>query len=268
MVRVAAILVIPLIIAVIWLYQDNLSIRNNFAEVSKQSAQKAVTINAPLGGMVNFQLPDGSRVWLDAGSEITYPAYFNSDKREVSLIGQAYFEIEKGDIPFFVNNTGPTVKVYGTEFNVSAFDNEDNVTVALVEGKVSLNVNNKEVFLKPGEISKFKKIAHSLEIVEANIDQYVKWKDGVLIFRDASLETIIRTLERRYNTSIHIENKDIANYKYNATLMGENINQVLNLLILSAPIKYRYIQPKQKEDFSYTKAQVFITKDDTRIMNQ
>ncbi|MCG6187644.1 FecR family protein [Maribellus maritimus] len=266
--RVAAILVIPLIISVIWLYQNNLSIKNNFAELTNQLPQKTVTVSTPLGGLVNLQLPDGSKVWLDAGSEITYPAYFNSDKREVTLTGQAYFEIKKRNVPFYVKNAGPLIKVYGTAFSVSAYDNEENVIVALAEGKVSLDVNNKEIFMKPGEISKFNKQAHSFEILESDISQYVNWKDGVLIFRDATLATIARTLERHYNVSISIDDDDIANYKYNAILRGGGLEQMLDLLTLSAPIKYNYVKPKQKEDFSYTQACVIITKDTKRIVNQ
>jgi ferric-dicitrate binding protein FerR (iron transport regulator) len=268
MVRVAAVLVIPLFVAVIWLYQNNLSIRSDFVEVTNQLPQKTVTVNAPLGGLVNLQLPDGSTVWLDAGSKISYPVYFGSDKREVTLVGQAYFEIEKCNVPFFVKNAGPTVKVYGTEFSVSAYNNEENVIVALAEGKVSLNVNNKEILLKPGEISKFNKQARTFEIVETDINRFIKWKDGILIFRDATLSTIVRTLERRYNASIHIEDDVIANYKYNAILKGESFEQVLDLLTLSAPIKYTYIKPIQKEDFSYTQARVVVTKDNKRILNQ
>ena len=268
MVRVAAVLFIPLIIAVFLLYQNNLSIRNNFVEVPNPLPQKPVTVNAPLGGLVNLQLPDGSTVWLDAGSEISYPAYFDSDKREVTLVGQAYFKVEKCNAPFFVKNAGPTVKVYGTEFSVSAYNNEEDVIVALAEGKISLNVNNKEMLLKPGEVSKFNKQARTFEIVETDINRFIKWKEGVLIFRDATLSAIVRTLERHYNVSIYIEDDVIANYKYNAILKGESFEQVLDLLTLSAPIKYRYIKPKQKDDFSYTQARVIITKDDKRILNQ
>jgi len=267
MMRVAAILFIPLIFTVIWLYQNNLSIRNNFAEVTGQLLQKTVTVNSPRGGLVNFELPDGSLVWLNSGSEINYPVYFDSDKREVTLNGQAYFEIKKRNAPFFVKNAGPMVKVYGTEFSVSAYNNEENVIVALAEGRVSLTVNNKEVFLKPGEISNFDKQERTLEIVETDVNQFIKWKDGVLIFRDATLATIVRTLERCYNASICIKDDYVANYKYNAILNGENFEQILDLLTLSAPIKYKYIKPEQKDDFTYTQARVIITKDTNRIVN-
>lgn len=264
---VAAVLIISLFITVIWLYQNNLSVRKDFVQVTNQLQGKTVTVHAPLGGQVNVQLPDGSKVWLDAGSEINYPAFFNSDKREVTLTGQAFFEIQKEEIPFFVNNAGPQVKVYGTEFSINAYENEENIIVALTQGKISLMVNNREVFLKPGEISKFDKLKRTLEIVETDIDQFIKWKDGVLIFRDATLATIIRTFERRYNVSVLIEDEEIASYKYNAILKGESFEQVLDLLTLSAPIRYRYEKPKQNVDFSFTQARVIISKDQNRIVN-
>lgn len=264
--KYAAILIIPLVISVLWLYQKNTSIQSAYDQITQYNQENPVSVTAPKGGIVNFELPDGSKVWLNAGSEIKYPACFSGEQREVSILGEAVFEIEKSEAPFFVNNPGPRVRVYGTQFSVSAYANEPNVVVALAEGKVALNVNDKEIFLRPGEVSNFHKENRELSIVETNIDRFMSWREGKLIFRDATLGSIIRTLERRYNASIRIVDAEVANYKYNAIIQGETFEQILDLLSRTAPIKYKYVKPKQNNDSSFTQAKVIITKDKNRII--
>jgi ferric-dicitrate binding protein FerR (iron transport regulator) len=266
--KIAAILVIPLILSVLWLYQKNAAIQSEFNQVRQYDQANPVTLKAPMGGIVNFELPDGTKVWLNSGSEIRYPASFGDDSREVNILGEAYFEVEKSDVPFLVNNPGPQVKVYGTQFNVNAYANEEEVIVALAEGKVSLKVNNDEVYLHPGEISKFDKCNRNLSIAKTDIDQYISWREGKLIFRDVTLASIIRTLERRYNASIRIVDAEVANYKYNAIVKGETFEQIFELLTLTAPIKYEYIKPKQKDDSSFTRAKVIISKDKNRAVTR
>ncbi|WP_297087372.1 FecR domain-containing protein [uncultured Draconibacterium sp.] len=264
--RVAAILVLPLIISVLLLYLKNSSVQSAYQQVLEYNNSNPVTVKAPLGGMVNLQLPDGTKVWLNAGSEIKYAASFSAEKREVNLEGEAFFKVEKASVPFVVNNAGPQIKVYGTQFNVNAYNNEKNVIVALEEGRISLNVNNGEQFLEPGEVSVFDKNKRKLTIRKDPIDQYTAWRTGKLIFRDATLAHIARTLERRYNAQIEIADAEIAGYTYNATVRGETFEQILELLRLTAPIKYTYKKPEQNADTTFSKAKVVITRDKNRII--
>lgn len=266
--RVAAILVIPLLFAVVWMYQKNSSIQSAYDQVVQEHQINPVTVKAPMGGMVDVQLPDGTKVWLNAGSEIKYPARFSGLQREVSMVGEVFFDVQKADAPFVVNNPGPQIKVYGTQFNVNAYDNEEHVIVALAEGNISLNVNNQEQFLKPGEVSVFNKRGRKLSIKQQSIDQFISWRSGKLIFRDATLSAITRTLERRYNAKIHIADTEIANYTYNAIIRGETFEQILELLTLTAPIKYTYHKPEQRADSSFTKAEVVISRDKNRTIKQ
>lgn len=266
--KIAAVLILPLIISVFWLYQKNTDIQTAYNQMAQYNHENPVRVKAPKGGLVNLELPDGSKVWLNADSEIEYPASFRGEQREVSISGEAFFEIEKSEAPFIVNNPGPQIKVYGTQFNVSAYTNEPNVTVALAEGKVALDVNGEEVFLRPGEVSKFDKENRELSISQTNIDQFISWREGKLIFRDATMASIIRTLERRYNATIEVRDKEVANYKYNAIIQGETFEQILDLLSRTAPIKCKYIKPKQNDDSSFTQAEVIITKDKNRIVKQ
>lgn len=266
--KIAAILIIPLIISVFWLYQKNSSIQTAYNQMALYNQENPVHVRAPKGGLVKLELPDGSKVWLNADSEIKYPASFIGNQREVTIIGEVFFEIEKSEAPFIVNNPGPQIKVYGTQFNVAAYANEPNVIVALAEGKISLNVNNDEVFLRPGEVSKFDKENRGLSISKTNIDQYISWREGKLIFRDATLGSITRTLERRYSANIQIVDDELATQKYNAIIQGETFEQILELLSRTAPIKCKYTKPKQNEDSSFSEAEVIITKDKNRIVKQ
>uniref|UniRef100_UPI003217A5E7 FecR family protein n=1 Tax=uncultured Draconibacterium sp. TaxID=1573823 RepID=UPI003217A5E7 len=265
---VAAVLLIPVVVTLIWFYQKNINFQTELEQVVQYSQENPVSVNSPWGSLVNLELPDGTLVWLNAGSEIKYPASFSEKQRKVSIKGEAFFEVEKAGVPFIVENGGPQVRVYGTQFNVNSYENEENVIVALAEGKVSLNVNGEEQFLKPGEISIFNKEKRSLLITEADIDQYISWRSGKLIFRNTTLEAMSRTLERRYNVNITIRDAEVAKYIYNAIIRGETFEQVLDLLTLTAPIKYTYHKPKQNADTSFTRAEVIIVKDKNRIVTK
>jgi len=269
--RVAGVLIIPIVAIAIWFFLTgklNVS-TDQMAENNTVKQSRLISIKAPPGGRLNFEFPDGSKVWLNSGSEIKYPVAFDSKLREVDLIGEAVFEIKKDKIPFIVHNPGPDVKVYGTVFSVNSYGDNDNVVVALIEGKISLGVNKKELFLKSGEVSIYNKQHKTLDVRNSkNIENYVSWRDGKLIFRDSSLKEIITTLQHNYNVDIFLRSSKVANYKYNAVFENETLDHILYMLTLSAPIKYQYIKPEQNKDGKYTKAKVEIFEDKSRIINQ
>lgn len=265
--KIAAILTIPLLLGGLWLYQNNVTIKSEYERISEFHRTKLLTVKAPFGGRLNFELPDGSQVWLNSGTEIKYPAYFENNKREVNIQGEAYFKIKKSDTPFIVSNDGPPIKVYGTEFNVNAYEENDHIIVALASGKISLKMNNEEVFLSPNEISSFNKKNNKLTIQKSDIERFSCWREGKYIFRDTSLSSIIKTLQRHFNVKIEITDPEIADYIYNATIKEESFEQILDLLSLSAPIKYQYKRQSLKDDGTYSQAEVIITKDKNRIIN-
>jgi len=266
--RVAAVLIIPVILFSLWYLRSDLNTPAELADVIEHHTPKPVTVIAPAGGRLNFELPDGSKVWLNAGSEISYPVRFDISTREVMLKGEAVFEIEKDSVPFIVHNAGPDVKVYGTVFNVTSYSDNENVTVALVEGKISLRLSSEELFLKPGEVSIFNKQKRKISILNSkNIEKYVSWRDGRFIFRNSPLKEIVATLEHNYNVDISLSNLKIANYKYNATFENETLDHILYMLTLSAPIKYKYSKPKRNGNGEYSKAKVIIFEDNSRIIN-
>lgn len=262
----AACLLLGVLSFTTWVTMDNLRIRSAYAKIAGHLNNELVTVQAPMGTRAEVDLPDGSKVWLNAGSKLSYPALFQSNERRVHIDGEGFFKVRKGKVPFIVENAGPEVKVYGTSFNVNAYANESLVTVALIEGKVSLKTAEGEQFLKPDQVSYFDKTTKNLAIKDEQLDHFVCWREGKFIFRNTPIDAILRILQREYNVSIDMKDPSLGNYRYNATFQYENLEQILQLLEFSAPIKCEYIKGRFKENGSYVTGQVHIYLDKRRSL--
>jgi len=265
--RLAGILIFPLLLLSAWFFHNQQQLKSEFSQLSGYNLKKSIRVVAPMGGQIQVDLPDGSEAWLNSGSEINYPPFFSDEKREVEITGEVYFRVFKGNEIFIVKNPGPTIKVYGTEFNVHAYSDEKEVTVALAKGKVTLEQNGKEIAMSPGEVAVFDRSKGRLIKHQSDIYLYTSWREGKYIFRDAPLETVLKTLERNYNVTIHLEDASMRQFKYDATINGEPLEQILELLTFSAPLKYECKRQQLKADGSYSKAEVKLWKDTTKIPN-
>ncbi|MBI9065159.1 MAG: FecR family protein [Marinilabiliaceae bacterium] len=260
---VAAVLILPLIMATVWLLISNYKISEELT-ASENSDRVINTIFNTQGAPVFIDLPDGSKVWLNANSKLTYPEVFEDQSREVTLVGEGYFKIEKGRIPFLVKNSGPDVKVYGTEFNVNAFNYSEHTKVSLVSGKVSLLVDGNENVLKPGYIASFNKSNGMLNITKGGIDQEICWREGKHILKDVTLRELLVKMKSKYNVNFELKDQQLGDYKYNITLRDESLEQILDLLSLTAPIKTHYTKPSLTKDGTYLKGKVKIERDKSR----
>ena len=176
------------------------------------------TMRTPKGRQFRLQLPDGSRVWLNAASSIRYPTAFTGAERKVEITGEAYFEVAKaytaggsdGVIPFRVNiSNRAEVEVLGTHFNINAYDNESSIHTTLMEGSIRVMQNSKGLILKPGQqaiIAATGSIAMQL-IEQADTDKVMAWKNGLFYFEGLTLEEAMRQLERWYNIEVVYEGK-------------------------------------------------------------
>lgn len=264
--RVAAVLLLPLLLVSGWLVNDQHNLTQKYLNLLEDKQVQKVTVIAPIGSRILVDLPDGSKAWLNSGSELSYPIVFNTSERRVELTGEAYFKVQKEEIPFFVSNQGPEIKVYGTEFNVNSYSDEEMVTVALVEGRISLDLIGKEEFLAPGQISIFDKKRKSILIENGDVNNFSIWREGKYIFRDTPLSSILRILQRQHNVTIQLLNPDLGNYRYNATINNESLEQILHLLSLSAPIKYNFKHKGLNMDGTYEPDKIEISSDKTRII--
>lgn len=264
--KIAAVLLIPLLIYSVWVSLDRSNLRDAYQRLTSQWAEQEVSVIAPVGTRTVVDLPDGSKAWLNAGSSLNYPAAFRKDARKVEITGEAFFQVQKGTSPFIVKNPGPEIRVYGTAFNVNAYPDETIVTVALAEGKISLLTGGKEQVLHPGQVSTFDKRTGNLQIKEEQIERYICWREGKSIFRDTPLSVILRQLQRQYNVEISLEKPELGNYKYMATFQNENLDQILELLKLSAPVTYRYEKGSLGRDGNWKKGKITVYRDLERIV--
>ncbi len=253
--RYAAMLTLPFLLSSLllgYLYFRGSSDELQYAEVNTAS-----------GAIIRYELPDKSVVWLNSDSKLRYPLTFKGDKREVELDGEGYFEVTADKKhPFYVNTpSGLSVYVYGTHFNVNAYDDESFVETSLEEGKVNVIVpkTQKQLILNPGEAALYEESTGKVSKSAVDIYEKIAWKDGKLIFRNTSLKDVLKRLSRHFNVDIEFKNLSGKDYKYRATFTREDLNQILDYLSKSAAIKWTSEEPVQQKDDTFTKKKVIVT---------
>lgn len=252
--RVAAILMLPLLISTIYLYQRTASLESSPIEIVQQTTA--------YGLISKIKLPDGSEVWLNSGSSLRYPERFTSEERQVYLSGEGYFKVSSDKEHRFdvALSNGLIVSAYGTEFNINSYNEDTDISIALAKGAIEVTNRNNALAktLQPGEEALFNKNANTLEVSQANLYQITSWKDGKIVFRRTDMNEVCKKLSRHFNVDIELQNKEIYDYKYSATFTTETLEEILGLLEKTAPIKCRVIHPAQNIDYSYIKKRVVI----------
>lgn len=190
-------------------------------------------LHVPYGKQFKVKLSDGTLVYLNSGSTLRYPVTFlNGKSRAVSLDGEAYFVVSKDkDRPFIVTANEVSTQVYGTEFNISSYKNDPKVDIVLVEGSIGVYNNKldskKQLLLVPNEKASFTKKDLSFNKETVNAKNFIVWKDGVLLFENATFESITQKLERKYNVSIQNNFTSLKTIEFSGTFDSETIDQVL-----------------------------------------
>ncbi len=215
-------------------------------------------ITASPGAILKTQLPDDSEVWLNGGTTLRFPSQFTSDKRTVELTGEAFFQVQTDpDHPFEVNiPSGLKVIAKGTSFNINAYPDDHANEIALQQGCVEVLYNNARIDLRPSEMVYFEKETYKLEKSLINIDEKIGWKDGFLIFRNTSLEDVLKKLSRHYNAEIYLHKETNIDYHIRATFSSETLQQILDALKLAAPITWSVKEIQQNNDYTFTKQQI------------
>lgn len=214
------------------------------SEKSKSTVQKTsvVTDNGQLSRII---LPDSSVVWLNAGTKITYNNDFAISNREITLNGQAFFQVTKNkNIPLKVFCNDIQIRVLGTKFDVSAYPDDNNVRVVLKSGKVEMFNSGAKSFrceLKPGEMAQYNKLSGNMSREEVNVEKFTSWKDGTLIFRDDPMTEVIPQLQRRYNINIEVGDPDIYNSVFTATIRNETLEEIFRSISYACSVNYQII---------------------------
>lgn len=204
------------------------------------SKQQFSTFIVPAGQKSEIVLPDGSKVWLNSGTTLSYSGNFNKDNREVVLNGEAFFEVAKNKSSKFTINTGnSSVEVYGTAFNVKNYSTDNQLEVSVKEGKVGfLSDGHKVSDLTIDDQLLFNKVAKKATLSKANMEVVTAWKNNQLVFKAIPAAELIKYLERWYGVTITLENNYLADRKYTFKVKTESLTELLKLINIMTPIKY------------------------------
>ncbi len=190
------------------------------------------TLSTPRGSQYQLVLPDGSKVWLNAASSIRFPTAFLGSKRQVTLTGEAYFEVAKNaKQPFEVLVNDIKVQVLGTHFNIMAYSDEAAITTTLLEGSVKVQHQAQTATLVPGMQAVI--TANNIAVETADVDNATAWKDGYFSFDKANIQEIMRGIARWYDVEVGFEGKINTSRFKGGIRRSAQLSQVLNVLELS-----------------------------------
>ena len=198
------------------------------------------TLVIPVGGLYELELSDGTRVWLNSVSQLRYPVQFTGKERKVYLSGEAYFDVKTDSLrPFVVESGGMNVRVYGTEFNVTAY-REEKLRTTLVQGKVGIKVDGeKELLLRPGQMAEYDAQTKHLEVQEVNTYLYTAWIEGTFAFKDETIEEIMGRLSRWYDLNVFYANEEVKKQLYDGIIpQVKDFEDVLRMIEGTATIHF------------------------------
>ncbi len=190
-----------------------------YVESSEKKNAIPNVIKVPKGGEYELILPDGTHVWINADSKLSFPSVFDSSKREVFLSGEAYFSVKKDkDRPFIVKTDNIKIEVLGTEFNVKSYPELKEIATTLCEGSVSVTDGSHDLILKPSYQAIYSKSSHLMTSKKVDTRLYTGWKNGLFIFENETLEDIMITLSRWYNINVFFVNERIKTFHFTGDL--------------------------------------------------
>ena len=240
--KVAAILVIPITFAISYYFFEQSS--------SVNEQMQTCQITSPKGHVSKCILPDGSEVWINTNSSIIYHTHsFNKKVREVELIGEAYFEVAKNkQKPFTVKTEIANIHVTGTSFNVKAYPGSKAFETVLSEGSVQmqLNAGNQQITsLSPGEKVSYLMGEKNITVEKVDADFYTSWRNGEILFKDATLNDLINELERIYDIRFHLKDPSLGEFRFRGMFSyNSNLIEALEKIKRTAGINY-YIENKE-----------------------
>lgn len=230
-------------VAILFLVSTFFFLYSGFPTMNKVATIKTET---PYGITTMVELSDGSVIYLNAGSELQYPAVFNKDERKVILSGEAYFDISKNkEKPFIVEVGGIDIKVLGTKFNVQSYYDDSEIVTTLIEGSVSLRDSDKpthqdKIILKPNNKAVFNKRLKHFQIKPVNdASAYISWLKGNYFFEDEQFLSIIKKLERGFNVNIKVDVEKLQNEKYTGMFdNNESLEEIIDIMKLKRGFDY------------------------------
>ena len=198
------------------------------------------TLIVPKGGEYSLELPDGTVVWVNSESSLRFPEKFTSNRREVFLEGEAYFEVKKdANRPFYVHTEAGKVRVLGTAFNVCAYSNDRFWQTTLVEGSVMINQEEKEVLLKPNEQYQIDVRTGKAGLREVLSELYTSWRDGKFYFKAYTFEELVEKLERWYDFKMFYMNEEIKTRRFSGVVNKyQPLEEMFKFLQMTSDVQF------------------------------
>lgn len=226
-------------------------ILNNDSIIKTTTLSKISKLVIPYGSSSKIILSDSSEVWLNAGSTLIFPSNFTAKTREVVLFGEAYFSVKSDkEKPFIVQTSALEIMALGTEFNISAYAEDNVIQTVLKKGSVSIRriddfKEENKIILIPNQLASFDKNTKQSTITTVDTDFYTLWTDGLLSFENRDLNRIIKSLERYYNINIQFENPLTGQVKISGKLdLNQNKEEVFEYLAKVSATKFEKIDEK------------------------
>ena len=243
--RVAAILFLPLLVTTLLIGLGN---------EKQPGIAQILEVKTNPGMTTSLVLPDSTVVYLNSESTLSYPSRFDNDTRNVTLQGEAYFEVAKNPEKKFIVSTShqSQIEVLGTHFNVEAYEKEDRISATLVEGKIGFiyksNDVSKKVLMDPGQKLVYDSKDNKVQLYATSGESEIAWKEGKIIFRNTPLEEGLRMLEKRYNVEFIIKNDRLKGDSFTGTFTNQRLERILEYFQLSSQIRWRYLDSPDMKD--------------------
>ena len=206
--------------------------------VSNDTNSAIQQIVVPEGQRVNIMMADGSEVWLNSGSRMTYSTGFSKKERNVTLDGEGYFKVARDEKrPFRIHTLKADVEVLGTEFNVRSYDRDSIFSTSLIQGSVKLTAENSSAILSPEDEAFLTKDGFKISKIRDH-DEFM-WKDGILAYRQTPFRELVKRFEQFYNVRIRIDNPDVLDYSSMGKFRREDgVEHALDVLASDAGFTY------------------------------
>ena len=263
LIRAAAILLIPVLTLLFFTISEK---KSESIKYTANLLVDSLEIIAPAGSRTVVQLSDGSEVHLNFGSKLKYPQNFTGNTREVILLGEGYFDVAHNpEKPFIVKTGELNIKALGTKFNVLAYPGEGTISTTLVEGKViveqkEVNGNIKTIgAMEPGQHVNYNIKNKSVSSSKVSVERYIAWKDGKLVFENESIVEVTARLSRMFNVDFEIAD-NVKDYSYTVTFIDEPLFQILDLMTIATPVRYKALPRKKLPDGTFSKQKIIIEK--------
>lgn len=244
--RIAALLFIPLLLGCLWLYFDS---------TDNYPVAQTIEIKTNPGMTTTVVLPDSTLVCLNSESVLRYPSHFSGDVRNVELEGEAFFDVVSSKERLFIVNTKcqSQIEVYGTKFNVEAYDADSEISTTLIEGTIGFlykdaNGQSRKVDLKPNQKLVYEPEMDKVRLYTTSGESETAWKDGKIIFRNTPMPEILHMLEKRFNVEFVVKNKHLDEYSFTGTFTTQRLERIMEYFRISSQIKWRYIDNTKIEE--------------------